>query len=394
MHDSKKGFIPMQHGMCLSKTKSPSTKEERDRMNKIPYASAIGSIMYAMLCTRLDISYALSATSRYQSDPCDAYWVAVKNILKYLRSTKDSFLIYGGQEELAVIGYTDASFQTDKDDFRSQFGYVFCLNGGAVSWKSSKQDTVVDSTTEVEYIAASSAVKEAVWIKKFINELGIVPSIVDPIGLYCDNNGAIAQAKEPRSHQRSKHILRRYHLIREIIDRGDVKICIVPTLDNIVDPLTKPLAQQKHDGDTRSMGIREALSSFNVRDHSVGLHQRLQSPQETKDCGRRNTKKYSFRYSDLKELRKLTSFVLDPLNFKQHHGKLLSILSADVVEGLLSVLGQFYDTLYRCFTFLDFQLVPTLEDYSHLLGIPVSSRVPLVDWRRFPDLILLLKLFT
>ena len=95
-------------------------------MNKIPHASAIGSIMYAMLCTRPDVSYALSATSRYQSDPGDAYWVAVKNILKYLRRTKDSFLIYGGQEELDVIGYTDASFQTDKDDFRSQSGYVFC----------------------------------------------------------------------------------------------------------------------------------------------------------------------------------------------------------------------------------------------------------------------------
>ena len=95
--------------------------------------------------------------------------------------------------------------------------------------------------------------------QKFISELGIVPSIVDPIGLYYDNNGAIAQAKEPRSHQRSKHILRRYHLIREIIDRGDVKICRVPTLDNIADPLTKPLAQQKHDGHTRSMGIMKFI---------------------------------------------------------------------------------------------------------------------------------------
>ena len=118
----------------------------------------------------------------------------------------------------------------------------FCLNGGAVSLKSSKQDTVVDFTTEAEYIDASSPAKEVVWVKKFISELGIVPSIVDPIGLYYDNNSAIAQAKEPRSHQQSKHILRRYHLIREIIDRGDVKICKVPTLDNSADPLTKPLA--------------------------------------------------------------------------------------------------------------------------------------------------------
>ena len=119
MHDSKKGFIPMQHGMCLSKTQSPSSKEERDRMDKIPYASAIGSIMYAMLYTRPDVSYSLSATSRYQSNPGDDHWVAVKNILKYLRRTKDSLLIYGGHEELVVIRYTDASFQTDKDDFRS-----------------------------------------------------------------------------------------------------------------------------------------------------------------------------------------------------------------------------------------------------------------------------------
>ncbi|CAL5211880.1 unnamed protein product [Lathyrus oleraceus] len=94
------------------------------------------------------------------------------------------------------------------------------------------------------------------------------------------------------------------------------------------------------------------------------------------DYGRRNTKKYSFRCSDLKELRKLSSFVLDPLDFKQRHGKLLSILSADVVEGLLSVLVLFFDPLYRCFTFPYYQLVPMLEEYAHLLGIPVSSKVP------------------
>ena len=94
------------------------------------------------------------------------------------------------------------------------------------------------------------------------------------------------------------------------------------------------------------------------------------------DYGRRNTKKYSFRCPDLKELRKLASFVLYPLDFKQRHGKLLSILSADMVEGLLSVLVQFYDLLYRCFTFSDYQLVPTLEEYAHLLGIPVSNKVP------------------
>ena len=140
----------------------------------------------------------------------------MKNILKYLRRTKDMFLIYG-DSELKVSGYTDAIFQIDKDDYKSQLGFIFLLNGGVVSWKSSKQSTIADSTTEAEYIVASEAAKEAVWMRKFITELEVVPSIFDPITVYCDNNGAIAQAKEPWSQQRSKHVLRRHHLIREII---------------------------------------------------------------------------------------------------------------------------------------------------------------------------------
>ena len=256
MMDSKKGFIPLQQGVVLSRKDSPSTREQREYMSKIPYASAIGSIMYAMLCTRLDVAHALSMTSRFQQDPGEKHWAAVKGILKYLRRTKEFFLVYGGEEELIVNGYTDAAFQTDVEDSKSQSGYVFCLNGGAVSWKSSKQDTVADSTTESEYIAASEAAKEAVWIRKFITGLGVVPSILDPIELHCDNNGAIAQAKEPRSHQRSKHILRRFHLIREIVERGDVKICKIPGENNVADPLTKQLARPKHEGHVRSFGLR------------------------------------------------------------------------------------------------------------------------------------------
>ena len=100
------------------------------------------------------------------------------------------------------------SFQTDRDDNKSQIGYLFTLNGGAISWKSSKQSTTADSTTEAEYIAASEAAKEAVWIKKFITELEVFPEIENGITMFCDNTGAIAQSKELRSHQRSKYLLR------------------------------------------------------------------------------------------------------------------------------------------------------------------------------------------
>jgi hypothetical protein len=123
---------------------------------------------YAMICTHSDVSYVLSATSRYQSNYGDAHWTIVMNILKYLRRTKKAFFMFGGEEELIVKGCSDANFQTDADDSKSQSGFVFYLNRGAVSWKSSKQDIVADSTMEDEYIAASKAAKKAIWIRNFV----------------------------------------------------------------------------------------------------------------------------------------------------------------------------------------------------------------------------------
>ena len=124
MEEAKKGFLPMSHGIHLSKTQCPRTADERERMSKVPYASAIGSIMYVMISTHPDVSYALSVTSRYQSDPGESHWTA-----EYLRRTKNVFLVYGGEEELVVMDYTDASFQTDKDDSKSQSDYIFTING-------------------------------------------------------------------------------------------------------------------------------------------------------------------------------------------------------------------------------------------------------------------------
>ena len=231
-------------------------------MTKIPYASAIGSIMYAMICTRPDVSFALSVSSRYQSDPGMGHWTAVKNILKYLNRTKEMFLVYGGDggdEELIVKGYTNTGFMTDPDDSKAQSGYVFTLNGGAVSWKSSKQNTVADSTTEVEYVTASEAAKEGFWLKKFVTELGVVPTALDPVEIYCDNSSAVALAKDPRSHQKSKHIERKYHLIRDYVDKGYVKVCKIHTDLNVSDPMMKPLPRAKHEQHRKAIGVRELM---------------------------------------------------------------------------------------------------------------------------------------
>ncbi|KAL0458328.1 UNVERIFIED_CONTAM: hypothetical protein Slati_0460000 [Sesamum latifolium] len=124
MEHSKRGVLPMRHGIKLSKKQSPKTDEELKRMSDIPYASAVGSIQYTVQCTRPDVAYALSVTTRYQACAGEAHWSAVKSILKYLRRTKDIFLIYGGGE-LILEGYSDASFQSDDDDAKSQSG--FCI---------------------------------------------------------------------------------------------------------------------------------------------------------------------------------------------------------------------------------------------------------------------------
>ncbi|KAM1870694.1 hypothetical protein ACFX14_046788 [Malus domestica] len=219
MEQSKKGFLPVRHGIHLSKSMEPKTPEEIRQMSTVPYASAIGSLMYAMICTRPDIAYAVSITSRYQSNPGSEHWAAVKTVLKYLRRTKDMFLIYGG----------------------------------ATDWKSKKQSVIADSTTEAEYVAAAEAGKEAFWMKKFITELGVVPTITSPVTLYCDNSGAITKAKEPRAHQKNKHFDRHFNIIRRYATEGKVNILKVASADNVADPLTSQIQLDRH---MEKMGIR------------------------------------------------------------------------------------------------------------------------------------------
>ncbi|GJX36641.1 retrotransposon protein, putative, ty1-copia subclass [Tanacetum coccineum] len=170
MDTSKRGTIPMQPNVDLRKSQGPSTPTEVKRMKGVPYASVVGSIMYVVRCTRPDVA-----------------------------NTKDMFLVYGGDSttELGVTCYTDASWETDRDDLQSQTGFVFVMNGGAVDWKSSKQSTTAMSSMEAEYIAAAEAAMEAIWIHKFISGLGVVPSIDKPMDMYCDNTSAITIADEP-----------------------------------------------------------------------------------------------------------------------------------------------------------------------------------------------------
>ena len=212
MQNSKKGLLPFRHGVPLSDDQRPKAYEEENMMRQISYASAMRSLMYAMLCTKLDICYSVGMVNRYQSNPRPKHWQAVKHILKCLWRTRDYMLVYWC-EDLIPIGYTDSNFQLDLDFRKSTSGCVFTLGGGAISWKSVKQSSIVDFTMEAEYVAACEVAKEAVWLKKFLYNLGVVRMEQVPITLFCNNSGAVAQSKDPRNHKKGKHIERKYHII-------------------------------------------------------------------------------------------------------------------------------------------------------------------------------------
>ena len=130
-------------------------------MRGISYASAVESLMYSMLCTRPDIYFAVGMVSIYQSDPGEEHWIAVKHIFKYLRRARDYKLVYQ-DESLVPIGYIDSDFQSDRESRKSTFGYVFTLEGGAISWRSVKQSSIANSTIVAESIAALEAAMETV----------------------------------------------------------------------------------------------------------------------------------------------------------------------------------------------------------------------------------------
>nr|GFA21662.1 hypothetical protein [Tanacetum cinerariifolium] len=220
MENFKRGSIPMHKKLKLSKSQGASTPAEMKHMQNVSYASAIGSIMYAVRCTRPNVAFAQNVTSRFQENPGDIYWTTVKNILKYLKNTKDMFLVYEGdlKRELMVSCYTDAGYLTDVDDLKSQTGYVFVLNGGVVDWKNAKQSIFATLSAKAEYIAAFDAFKEAVWVKKFISGLGVVPTVEETISMYCYNTGAIAIANESGITKGARHFRAKVHYLEKLLN--------------------------------------------------------------------------------------------------------------------------------------------------------------------------------
>ena len=167
MQYSKKGLLSFRHGIPLSQDQCPKTPEKKECMQLVPYASIEGSFMYEMLCTRLDICFAVGMVNRHQPNPGPEHQTTVKLILKYLRRMRDYMLVFQS-DELVPRGYTYSNFQFDNDSHRSTSDFVFTFGSVAVSWRSVKQSYIANSTMEVEYVATFEVAKEAIWLRKFL----------------------------------------------------------------------------------------------------------------------------------------------------------------------------------------------------------------------------------
>nr|GEV08802.1 hypothetical protein [Tanacetum cinerariifolium] len=225
MDNFKRGSVRMQEKPDYRKSQGAKTHSEVKCMQRVPYASAIGSIMYV--------------------------------------NTKDIVLVYGGRPktELKVTCYVDAGYQIDKDDTKSQSRYVFMLNGRVVDWKSAKHSTIAMSSTEVEYIAAAEASMEAIWMRKFVDGFrDIMPSNKRPIKMLCDYAPAITIPNDLRNIKVSKHYQRKYHYIRKVILAGEIVLKKVHINDNLADSFTKPMPYNKHF--EHAMGIGVCLASI------------------------------------------------------------------------------------------------------------------------------------
>ncbi|KAL5764004.1 hypothetical protein ACOSQ2_016598 [Xanthoceras sorbifolium] len=252
MQDAKPVSTPLGVHFRLSKEQSPKTEEERTHMAKVPYASAIGSLMYAMVCTRPDIAQAVGAVSRYMNNPGKIHWEAVKWILRYLRGTTNKTLGFKGGDT-TLTGYVDADLAGNVDIRKSTTGYVYTLGGTAVSWVSQLQKIVALSTTEAEYVAVTEASKEMVWLQSFLEELGKKQE--DNV-LYCDSQSAIHLAKNPSFHSRTKHIQLRYHFIRSLLEDGILKLEKISGAQNPADMLTKTVTTDKLKLCSASVGLQ------------------------------------------------------------------------------------------------------------------------------------------
>ncbi|KAM2718779.1 hypothetical protein EV1_030652 [Malus domestica] len=233
MHDCKPISTPVECGVKLTK------HDEGESVDPTVFKSLVGLV------------------NRYMENPTTAHLKTTKRILRYLKGTINFGLFYSSSSNYKLVGYSDSDWVGDSDDRKSTTGFVFFNGDTAFTWMSKKQPIVTLSTCEAEYVAATACVCHAIWLRNLLKELSLPQE--EPTEIYVDNKSAIALAKNPVFHDRSKHIDTRYHYIRECITRKDVQVEYVKSQDQIADIFTKPLKQEVFIRLRNSIGVTSKI---------------------------------------------------------------------------------------------------------------------------------------
>lgn len=230
--------MPISDRNALSKA-----KPEEQQANQSLYQQAIGCLTWISKGTRPDIQYAVGQLSQHCSEPTVRHWNAVLRVMRYLKGTAEYSLSYSANQQLKLQGYCDADYAGDTDERHSVSGHIYFLGGGPITWNSVKQRCIATSTTESEYISLAEASKQGQWIRALLKELHRTQYLNSTLAvpIFSDNQAAIALAKDPISHSRTKHIEVRYHYIRELVTYGKTVIDYISTNEMVADILTKPL---------------------------------------------------------------------------------------------------------------------------------------------------------
>ncbi|CAI7790116.1 unnamed protein product [Closterium sp. NIES-53] len=211
-----------------------------------PYPELVGCLMYVITCTRPDLAYPLSLLARYVAPGRhrQVHWDAAKRVLRYLCSTSSMGLVLGGRARVVLTGHADASWVDDLATQRSSQGYTFRLGSGSVSWRSTRSSSVLSSSCEAEIYAGAMAAQELCWLTYLLTDLGEPPR--SPPVLYVDNKAMLALCQEHRLEHKTKHIVLRYFLARELQQRGQLGLAYVASQANTADVFTKALQPCDH----------------------------------------------------------------------------------------------------------------------------------------------------
>lgn len=239
LQDAKESKIPLDTGYY--KTRAQSTAMPQSEK----YQQLIGALLYLAVNTRPDITASVNILSQHNKQPTQADWNEVKRVCRYLKGTKDYQLILGNQQESTseLEGYADADWAENREDRKSNSGYIFKFMGATVSWACRKQTCVALSSTEAEYIALAEASQECLWLKRLIKDFTAKQQKSTPI--FEDNQSCLNLASNKRCSRRTKHIDTKFHFIRDLKENGILNFVYCPTEKMLADMLTNPLGNIK-----------------------------------------------------------------------------------------------------------------------------------------------------